>query len=191
MSFGGKVAAGWLISCAPPQRKAAGPVQSQKRRSHASVPAALYYADGISFSIERTRFKAMSDDSESASASFSESDDGSFGSESEEEKPKKVLKKTFVSTSHSIYIIFKPVVARKKQKTEDEDGAKPKAAPKKPKAAAAKKKAAANDDDDDTTPRSPRSKAAAEDYEKKTIEQIYQKKTPLEHILLRPDSYAA
>ena len=77
---------------------------------------------------------------------------------------------------------------RKKQKTgDDEDKSK---VPKKPKAAAKKKAAKAKDDDSDAaTPRSPRGKAAAEDFESKTIEQIYQKKTPLEHILLRPDSY--
>ncbi|KAF9977382.1 DNA topoisomerase 2 [Actinomortierella ambigua] len=50
-------------------------------------------------------------------------------------------------------------------------------------------------DNDDDDKKKPKGKTAAaktkisEDYEKRTIEEIYQKKTPLEHILLRPDTY--
>ncbi|KAG0249676.1 DNA topoisomerase 2 [Actinomortierella ambigua] len=49
-------------------------------------------------------------------------------------------------------------------------------------------------DHDDDDKKKPKGKTAAktkisEDYEKRTIEEIYQKKTPLEHILLRPDTY--
>ncbi|KAG0090216.1 DNA topoisomerase 2 [Podila epicladia] len=44
-------------------------------------------------------------------------------------------------------------------------------------------------DKDDVSP-PPKSKKKSGDYnENKTIEEIYQKKTPLEHILLRPDTY--
>ncbi|KAI8600606.1 DNA topoisomerase, partial [Dissophora ornata] len=44
--------------------------------------------------------------------------------------------------------------------------------------------------DDDATPPSAKSQKKTNDYnETRTIEEIYQKKTPLEHILLRPDTY--
>ncbi|KAG0227897.1 DNA topoisomerase 2 [Actinomortierella wolfii] len=51
-----------------------------------------------------------------------------------------------------------------------------------------------DDDGDEDGKKKSKPKAAAktkiaEDYEKRTIEEIYQKKTPLEHILLRPDTY--
>lgn len=45
-------------------------------------------------------------------------------------------------------------------------------------------------DSDDAEPPAPKSLKKSADYnENKTIEEIYQKKTPLEHILLRPDTY--
>ncbi|KAF9935286.1 DNA topoisomerase 2 [Linnemannia zychae] len=44
-------------------------------------------------------------------------------------------------------------------------------------------------DNDDTPPPPPKSKKTTEYNENKTIEEIYQRKTPLEHILLRPDTY--
>lgn len=47
-----------------------------------------------------------------------------------------------------------------------------------------------NDNDDNVTPPPSKSQKKMTDYnETKTIEEIYQKKTPLEHILLRPDTY--
>ncbi|KAG0015996.1 DNA topoisomerase 2 [Entomortierella chlamydospora] len=46
-----------------------------------------------------------------------------------------------------------------------------------------------NDNDDVTPPPSKSQKKLTEYNETKTIEEIYQKKTPLEHILLRPDTY--
>ncbi|KAK3845306.1 MAG: DNA topoisomerase [Linnemannia gamsii] len=87
--------------------------------------------------------------------------------------------------------------------------AKPKAAPKKASTAASKPKPAkvaatkaaavskkrkldspSDRDDDDATPPPPKSSKKHTDYnENKTIEEIYQRKTPLEHILLRPDTY--
>ena len=78
--------------------------------------------------------------------------------------------------------------AKKKQKTDSSDAPKKKPAAKK--AAAPKKaaKAEAADGSDDDAPKSPRKKVSTYD-ESKTIEDIYQKKTQLEHILLRPDSY--
>ncbi|KAG0342768.1 DNA topoisomerase 2 [Podila humilis] len=54
-----------------------------------------------------------------------------------------------------------------------------------------KRKLTSDDEDmeDDATP-PPKTKKKTADYnENKTIEEIYQKKTPLEHILLRPDTY--
>ncbi|KAG0365746.1 DNA topoisomerase [Gamsiella multidivaricata] len=46
-----------------------------------------------------------------------------------------------------------------------------------------------NDDDDATPPPKKAQKKGADYNENRTIEDIYQKKTPLEHILLRPDTY--
>ncbi|KAF9585044.1 DNA topoisomerase 2 [Lunasporangiospora selenospora] len=46
-----------------------------------------------------------------------------------------------------------------------------------------------DDNSDDVTPPPTKTKKAVEYNETRTIEEIYQKKTPLEHILLRPDTY--
>lgn len=62
----------------------------------------------------------------------------------------------------------------------------------KPAAASKKRKldSSSDLDDDDTPPPPPKSSKKHIDYnENKTIEEIYQRKTPLEHILLRPDTY--
>lgn len=61
----------------------------------------------------------------------------------------------------------------------------------KPKKSPAKKKKKADDDDESdaaTTPKAKKKKTAPVEDER-SYEEIYQKKTPLEHILLRPDSY--
>lgn len=80
-------------------------------------------------------------------------------------------------------------------------GAAKKAAPKTKKAAASSKSKKAaldsltnldSDDDDDMSIEdvaAPPSKAKSKKVEEKSIEQMYQKKTQLEHILLRPDTY--
>jgi DNA topoisomerase-2 len=58
--------------------------------------------------------------------------------------------------------------------------------------AKSKKKAADSEDDDNDNLESPQPKKktkAQQPQDDRTYEEIYQKKTPLEHILLRPDSY--
>lgn len=60
---------------------------------------------------------------------------------------------------------------------------KAKAAPKK------KKKKASDDEDGDGTPKKKQKSGPVVDYDNRTIEEIYQKKTHLEQILLRPDTY--
>ncbi|KAI9276359.1 DNA topoisomerase [Sporodiniella umbellata] len=57
------------------------------------------------------------------------------------------------------------------------------------KATAEKKKSSKGDSDTEMEEPPKQSKTKTVDYEKKTIEEIYQKKTQLEHILLRPDTY--
>ena len=73
---------------------------------------------------------------------------------------------------------------------------KPAKAPAKPKAngtAPTKRKISVSDaeeQDEDTAPPASKAQKTAHEYnETRTIEEIYQKKTPLEHILLRPDTY--
>ncbi len=63
---------------------------------------------------------------------------------------------------------------------------KPKSAAK---AAPKKKKAEDDDEDGDGTPKKKQKAGPVVDYENRTIEEIYQKKTHLEQILLRPDTY--
>lgn len=66
------------------------------------------------------------------------------------------------------------------------------AAPKPKRAAAPKKKATAVDDDNDsvsTNVLSPTKSNAEAGKKEKTIEEIYQKKSQIEHILIRPDTY--
>lgn len=45
------------------------------------------------------------------------------------------------------------------------------------------------DQDEEQSAKTVKSAARSGDYERRTIEEIYKKKTQLEHILLRPDTY--
>ncbi|KAF8981096.1 DNA topoisomerase 2, partial [Haplosporangium bisporale] len=74
-----------------------------------------------------------------------------------------------------------------KPKTIKSNGSTTVAAPKKRKLSSDSE---GSDGDNDSVTPPPKSKKKTSDYnENKTIEEIYQKKTPLEHILLRPDTY--
>ncbi|KAF9141358.1 DNA topoisomerase 2 [Mortierella sp. GBA39] len=113
--------------------------------------------------------------SDSESDNFSMSQDDSDGFEPDAPKmaakPKAASKKSAGATS--------------KPKTAKATAAKPAAASKK-----RKLDSPSDRDDDDTPPPPPKSSKKHTDYnEDKTIEEIYQRKTPLEHILLRPDTY--
>ncbi|KAF9943264.1 DNA topoisomerase 2 [Mortierella alpina] len=124
--------------------------------------------------------------SDSEDDNFAMSHDESDGYEPEE-APKKAVK---------------PKAAPKKAAPKAAPKATSKAAPKTGAKAGAtsapskKRKLSSSDidedanDSDDATPPAPKSLKKSADYnENKTIEEIYQKKTPLEHILLRPDTY--
>ncbi len=52
-----------------------------------------------------------------------------------------------------------------------------------------KKEAASDSEGEEVTPKKKRAKKEPIPEDKRSYEEIYQKKTPLEHILLRPDSY--
>ncbi|KAF9333109.1 DNA topoisomerase 2, partial [Linnemannia elongata] len=111
-------------------------------------------------------------DSESDNFSMSQDDSDGFEPDAPKKaaKPKATPKKAASATS--------------KPKTAKTIAAKPAAASKK------RKLDSTSDHDDDDTPPPPKSSKKHTDYnENKTIEEIYQRKTPLEHILLRPDTY--
>ncbi|KAF9155958.1 DNA topoisomerase 2 [Linnemannia schmuckeri] len=113
--------------------------------------------------------------SDSESDNFSLSQDESDGFEPE--APKKAAKSKVAPK--------KAAAATSKPKPAKTTAAKPAAASKK-----RKLDSPSDRDDDDTPPPPPKSSKKHTDYnENKTIEEIYQRKTPLEHILLRPDTY--
>ncbi|KAG0244718.1 DNA topoisomerase [Mortierella sp. GBAus27b] len=102
-----------------------------------------------------------------------------------DEAPKKASKPKTVA---------KPAAAASKPKatkaTKDKQPAKPKASGPTPN----KRKISGSDDEgengESTAPPRAKAQKTTNDYsETRTIEEIYQKKTPLEHILLRPDTY--
>ncbi|KAF9905433.1 DNA topoisomerase 2 [Linnemannia zychae] len=117
-------------------------------------------------------------DSESDNFSMSQDDSDGFEPEAPKKaaKPKAAPKNASAATS-------KP----KPSKAAAKNTATPKAA-----ATSKKRKldSPSDRDDDDATPPPPKSSKKHSGYnEDKTIEEIYQRKTPLEHVLLRPDTY--